>query len=336
MFLRLLIFSLFLLFSCNSSINESVLVRNVGEAQGTYYHIQYLSPSGVDYQCQIDSILAEVDSSVSLYVPYSIISSVNNQKKIKTDSIFNQLYDLAYQVYIDTDSSFDCTVAPLVDYWGFYRDVDSLDFDIDSNNVTDILEKVGMNKTVFLDTTVLLEEGVKLDFNALAQGFSVDIIAQYLDEKGLENYLIELGGELKSKGFNADNKYWIVGVDKPVDTISNINRFQFVLNLKDEALATSGNYRKFYIRDGVRYSHTINPRTGFPVQNRLLSVTVIANECSVADAYATAFMVMGVESSIELINKSEYQLDVYMVYTDSKQEWKTYISSGMQKRIINL
>ena len=176
---------------------------------------------------------------------------------------------------------------------------------------------------------------MSLDFNAIAQGFTVDMIARYLENRKISNYLIEVGGELLAKGRNADEDVWRVGVDKPSQDIDVNERFQFILDLEDKALATSGNYRKFYEKDGVKYSHTINPFTGFPAQNRLLSVTVIHNNCMFADAYATAFMVMGVKKTKQLLKKLDDELEVYLVFTDKDGEWKTYISPTMEERIIN-
>jgi thiamine biosynthesis lipoprotein len=175
---------------------------------------------------------------------------------------------------------------------------------------------------------------MSLDFNSIAQGYTVDVIAQFLESKGDSNYLVEVGGELLSKGRNADGKIWRVGVDKPSEDIDMQARFQFILDLKDKALATSGNYRKFYEKDGVKYSHTINPFTGFPAQNRLLSVTVIHDNCMLADAYATAFMVMGVRKSKQFA-KLHPELEIYLVYTGKDNDWKTYVSPRMLERIIN-
>jgi thiamine biosynthesis lipoprotein len=161
------------------------------------------------------------------------------------------------------------------------------------------------------------------------------LIAMLLEEKGILNYLIEVGGELKAKGINADGNVWRVGIDKPSEEIDFQNRFQFILDLKDKALATSGNYRKFYVRDGVKYAHTINPKTGFPSQNRLLSVTVVTSDCSLADAYATAFMAMGLKKTKQIIKNLDDDIEIYIVYTDKNGDWKVYMSPEMKKRILN-
>lgn len=329
------IYSFFILvfFSC-SSPNQPILVQNTGETQGTFYHIQYLSLKGESYKVKIDSLLEEVDSSVSIYKPNSIISRLNIGEKVQTDDIFNSVYSDAVRVYNNTKGYFDCTVSPLVSYWGFYKNWGQENIDIDSLKIKDILKNVGTNKTNISDGSVYLDPGVQIDFNAIAQGYSVDLIANLLEGKGVQNYLIEVGGEIRARGVNTDNKMWRVGIDKPLEEIDTEDRFQFILELDNKSLATSGNYRKFYEKDGIKYSHTINPMTGFPVQNRLLSVTVIANKCSLADAYATAFMAMGVEQTKKLVNSINDQLDVYLVYTDMDGSWKTYVSPGMQEKII--
>ena len=175
---------------------------------------------------------------------------------------------------------------------------------------------------------------MSLDFNSIAQGYTVDVIAQFLETKGDSNYLVEVGGELLAKGKNADGNIWRVGVDKPIDSIDGNERFLFILDLENKALATSGNYRKFYEKDGVKYAHTINPFTAFPAQNRLLSVTVIHDNCMLADAYATAFMVMGIKKSKQFV-KLHPEVEVYLVYAGKDGSWETYISTEMQKRTVN-
>jgi FAD:protein FMN transferase len=330
---NILYLSLFIFCSCSTSDNR-ILVTNTGETQGTYYHIKYLSPKGNSFKAQLDSLLTEIDSSVSIYKPYSIISRLNAGEQLITDEIFNLVYFDAVHVGVNSGGYFDCTVSPLVNHWGFYNKGDNKG-DVDSSLVKKIMRNIGMHKTSWADSTVVLEKGVRLDFNAVAQGTSVDLIGEFLETKGISNYLVEVGGEVKASGRNADNNIWRIGIDKPSVEIDVNNRFQFILDLENKALATSGNYRKFYEKEGVKYSHTINPKTGFPAQNRLLSVTVIADECSLADAYATAFMGMGVKKTKQLVQQLDDELEVYLVFTDKDGEWKTYISPAMVERIIN-
>lgn len=331
--MRFRIFILFLLtLSCSS--DDALLVKNIGKTQGTFYHIQYFSENGKDYQNAIDSILCKIDSSLSIYKPYSIISQVNIRNSIVVDQLFIDVYEAAKKVYNETDGAFDCSVYPLLEVWGFYMDnLDSIK--IDSTIFSDLLKYVGFDKVILKEDSLILSSGVKLDFNSIAQGYSVDLIADFLDQNNITDYLIEIGGELIAKGKNANGEIWKVGIDKPIeDNLQEEHNLQFILELEDRSIATSGNYRKYYKKNGVKYSHTINPFTGFPAQNRLLSVSVIHNSCMMADAYATAFMVMGVKKAKEFANKNE-EIDICLVYTDKNGKWKTYISKNLDSHIIN-
>ena len=324
---------LLILCACSSSDNR-ILVKNSGEAQGAYYHIQYMSNGGKDFHFQIDSIFKEIDSSLSIYKDYSLISKLNKGEDVKTDTLFNTVFKGAQKVFLESEGNFDCSVSPLVNAWGFYKYKLGDSLVIDSAKFRKILPYVGFDKISLIADSLVLPKGIRLDFNAIAQGYTVDVIAQFLQAKGYSNYLIEVGGELLAKGKNADGNTWRVGVDKPSENIDENERFQFILNLENKALATSGNYRKFYEKDGVKYAHTINPFTGFPTQNRLLSVTVIHDNCMLADAYATAFMVMGVKKSKQFV-KSHPEIEIYLVYTNKNGKWNTFISADLQKRIIN-
>ena len=332
--MRNLLYLLFLILLSCSSDDNLILVKNSGTAQGSFYHIQYLSDNGVNYKSQIDSIFREIDSSLSIYKEYSIISKLNNGQDLKTDLLFNEVFLAAEKVYLESKGNFDCSVAPLVNAWGFYHDKLGDSIVIDSTNFYNILPFIGFDKIKLIDDSLILPKGMKLDFNAIAQGYTVDVIGQFLQAKGDSNYLIEVGGEILVKGRNADGNTWRVGVDKPSENIGKNERFQFILDLKNKALATSGNYRRFYEKNGVRYSHTINPFTGFPAENRLLSVTVIHESCMLADAYATAFMVMGVKKSKQFL-KTHPEIEVYLIYTNKNGGWNTFISPDFKKRIVN-
>jgi FAD:protein FMN transferase len=330
-----IIYYLFILMLCAcSSSNNRILVKNSGEAQGSYFHIQYLSDYGENYKSQIDSIFLEIDSSLSIYKHYSLISRLNKGKDIRTDVLFNTVFMQAKKVFLESEGNFDCSVAPLVNAWGFYKDRLGDSLVIDSLRFRKLLPYIGFDKIRLIADSLVLPKGMSIDFNSIAQGFTVDIIAKFLKSKNIKNYLVEVGGELLARGKNADGDVWRVGVDKPSEDIDMNGRFQFILDLENKALATSGNYRRFYQKDGIKYSHTINPFSGFPAQNRLLSVTVIHDNCMLADAYATAFMVMGVKKSKQFVLEHP-ELEIYLVYTGKDGSWKTYISSDMKKRIIN-
>lgn len=214
------------------------------------------------------------------------------------------------------------------------KDNSATSFVIDSAKFRSILQDIGFQKIKLRGNSLIMPQNMSLDFNAIAQGFTVDLIARFLESKDIHNYLIEVGGELLAKGRNDEGNIWRVGVDKPLENIDTNERFQFILDLENKALATSGNYRKFYKKDGVKYSHVISPLTGFPAQNSLLSVTVIHDNCMLADAYATAFMVMGVAQTKQFVAQHS-DIEIYLVYTEKDGNWKTYTSPKMLERIIN-
>ena len=330
--MRYFIFFFLFLISCSNK-EKSILITNSDHAQGTYYHIKYLSPNAIDYKSDIDSIIAEIDSSLSTYYKESLISKINNQDTYKTDYLFNDVYFNAKKVYEESNGYFDCSIYPIVSLLGFYEK-DFNPSDIDSQQVNNILKNVGFQKIELVKDSIHLPKNMYLDFNSIAQGYTVDLIAQFLNKKNIDNYLIELGGEISASGRNADEDIWKIGVDKPTEKIDTKDRFSFILELENTSLATSGNYRNFYKYKGVKYSHTINPFSGFPVNNRLLSVTVTHDKCSLADAYATAFMAMGVKKTIKFI-QSRDDIGVYLIYTNKEGDWKTYFNQNMSSRIIN-
>ena len=222
---------------------------------------------------------------------------------------------------------FDCSVAPLSNYWGFGFE-DNLS-EIDSSEVKRRLNLVDFSKIKILNDSLLLPKGMQLDFNSIAQGYSVDVVALFLESKGIKDYLVEIGGELKANGVNSDNKIWLIGIDKPIENEEESQGYQIILPLKNSSLATSGNYRKFKEINGVKYSHTISTKTGYFAKNRMLSVTVIHPSCMLSDAYATAFMAMGIKKSKEFAN-SHSELKVYIIYSDQQGGWKTFSTENLE------
>ena len=318
-------------FSCQSEKSTGILVTNTGQTQGTYYHIKYIIEDGKNLENDIDSVLTIIDNSLSTYNKHSLISKLNRGEEVLTDSLFRTVYRAANQVYINTDGAFDCSIAPLVNAWGFgFTNKE----DMDTLKVSRLIDLIDFKKIKLRNDSVFIPKKMMLDFNSIAQGYTVDLIAEMFDIQGLNNYLIEVGGEIRSKGKNADNNTWRVGVDRPNEFIDQKDRFQFILDLHNTSLATSGNYRKFYIENGVKYSHIINPLTGFPALNKLMSVTVIHESCMKADAYATAFMVMGLKKSKDYLQKNN-DLEAYIVYRNLDGELQVYVSENFQERIVN-
>ena len=285
--------------------------KNEGAVFGTFYHLTYQSRE--DLQPAIEAELRRVDSSLSMFNPKSVISRVNQGKDIIVDSLFRRVYMLSRQVSEATDGAFDITVAPLVNAWGFGFKNGALP---DSATIDSLRQFVGYQQIRLTDDGHILKDDprVILDCSAVAKGFGVDVVADYLRRCGIENFMVEIGGEVVVSGTNPKGEAWRVGVNKPVDDPdSSSNELETVLSLTDCAMATSGNYRNYYTtEDGRRIAHTINPATGYPAQQSILSATVIAPSCAMADAFATSFMVMGLERAQQVLSRHP-ELQVYFI-----------------------
>lgn len=321
--------------------NSSTIVLN-GFAQGTTYHIVYIPDFSVrfllqknqfNFQEEIDSLLDRFNQSLSVYHPESVISRINkNDSLVEVDDLFEKVFQRASEVSSATNGAFDITIGPVVNTWGFGPGEKGK---VDSVTIDSLLQFVGMDKvSIVAGRVVKTNPGIVIDVNAIAQGFSVDLVAALLENQGIDNYLVELGGEVKASGTKQKGELWLLGIDKPID--NNLipgQDLQAKVSLHNRSLATSGNYRKFYEENGIKYSHTIDPETGFPVRHNLLSVTVIANDCMTADAYATAFMVMGLDKSIEMISQME-NLEGYFIYAGEGGEFETYATEGFEEMIV--
>ena len=334
LYLQLIIIAAILLvvFLISRSHKKGEYMRIAGFTQGTTYHITYESRSGEDLKTSVDSMLADFDRSLSTYLPASLITRFNkNEPGLHADKKFTDVFIKSYEVFKKTDGAFDITVAPVVNALGFGT-TDTLN--VDSTMIDSLRQYIGMEKVKLQgDTLVKTDSHVTLDVNALAQGYSVDVVADYLENRKIKNYMVEIGGEVRARGKNEQGDYWRIGIDKPVDG-NNIpgTELQSIVKLNDHSLATSGNYRKFYEKNGIKYVHTINPKTGYPVISNLLSATVVASDCMTADAYATAFMVMGTDRSIKFLNENRF-LDAYLIYSDEKGNFKVYYTKGLKKYI---
>jgi thiamine biosynthesis lipoprotein len=308
-------------------------IKIAGRTQGTFYQITYESKGGENLKNEIESLLADFDKTFSTYLPSSIISRVNNNDTgVYVNNHFIKLFNKAYEVYKATDGAFDITVAPVVNAWGFGFTEKA---DVDSSMVDSLLQYVGMNKVKLHENRIMKEYNeIMLDANGIAQGYSVDVTAEFLDKKGIRNYLVEIGGEVKTRGVNVKGDIWKIGIDKPIENNFMPGRYlQARLQIENKSLATSGNYRKFYEKDGVKYVHSIDPKTGYPVLSNLLSATVLADECMTADAYATAFMVMGIERAKAILSNHK-ELGVYLIYSDDEGNYREFITEGLKENIM--
>ena len=303
----------------------------MGETQGTYYSVIYYDDQQMDFQYEIDSILKDFDLSLSLWVPNSIISMLNrNDTMVFLDHFFIENFEIAKEVANKTNGAFDPTVGSLVRAWGFGFDATK---SVDDKIIDSILQFTGYQK-IRIENRRLVKDDIRttVDFNAIAQGYSVDLLGSFLEEQGIMNYLVDIGGEVKARGNKPDGTDWKVGIEKPTKNKNDLRDLKAVITLKDKSIATSGNYRKFYEENGVRYSHTINPKTGHPVQHSLLSVSVTAESTAIADAYATAFMVMGLEDAKTYISEDS-SLEAFFIYADEQGNYQTYASEGFKSYI---
>ncbi len=298
-----------------------------GKTMGTTYNLTYLDEESRDFQTSIDSLLVVFNQSLSTYIPDSELSRFNQGDTLdfKLPYLLPVL-EASKKVYENTDGAFDPTVGPLVNIWGFGPGGPELK---DSVDIKNLLTTVGFSKIEF-DQKQLRKKvaGIYLDFSAIAKGYGSDVVADFLKNRGISNYLVEIGGELVANGVNEKGELWKVGVNRPEES-ANASDLISIIALQDRAMATSGNYRNFYVRDSVKISHTINPATGYPVDHTLLSATVLAANCMTADAYATALMVMGKDKAIAL-DSALSEIEVFLIYDDGMGGFKTFASESLK------
>lgn len=306
--------------ACKQEKSQTELVKLSGPVFGTTYNIQYFSETDTNYQTQFDSLFNVVNQSLSTYIPDSDISRLNRNELTEVDRHFIKVFKSSKSVYQETDGVFDPTIGNVVNAWNFGAETNK--FLTDSTTIDSLMQYVGFNKVSLSNNIINKPPSAYLEFNAIAKGYGVDVIAEYLEGKAIDNYLVEIGGEIRVKGLNVEKKSpWKVGLYEPrFDGEQSVYK---AITLKDEAMATSGTYRKFKIdENGNRYAHIINTKTGYPSKTNVLSVSVIAEDCMTADAYATAFQAMGIDNVSEFI-KSHPELKAYFIFEDDNNELKT-------------
>lgn len=339
---NLLFFSLLLfLIACQTSSETNTYNTIRGEIFGTTYTVIYNSDK--DFAPEIDTLFVSINAQVNNYLPNSLITQFNNNEELSipngVPTHFETNYFRAKDIYVKTDSLFDPTVMPLVSYWGFGKEKRPVE-KADDAKIQEMLEFVGFNKTWMetnkgeevVDIYKKADKRLQLDFSALAKGYAVDAIGKLIESKGVTNYMVEIGGETINKGVNAKGNVWTIGINTPDANADPNSDFQAIIQLKDKAIATSGNYRNYYEVNGKRYAHTINPKTGYSEMNNLLSASVVMNDCMSADAFATGFMAMGFEKAFELAEK-EADIEALFIYDDNG-EMKVKYTSGMEKYIL--
>ncbi len=322
-----------LLFSCSPDRPEIYKNQNTGGALGTSYSLTYLSDKQLDFQKEIDSVFDAVNQSMSTYIPNSDISKINRgDSTLVVDAMFRDVFELSKEINEKTDGYFDPTVGILVDAWGFGP---GEQMELDSVRIDSLLDFVGFNKVTLTDENTIGKShpGIHFDFNAIAKGYTIDRLARLMDNKNIQDYLLEVGGEVVAKGSNTiKEKAWVVGIDDP--QMGETRKLKILITLKNRALASSGNYRKFRMDTltGKKYVHTIDPKTGFTKNANTLGVTTLADTCAKADAYATAFMAMDLEEAIKLLT-SQRELEAYIVYLDEKGEPQEFMTEGFRSLI---
>ena len=304
--------------------------KNRGLVFGTSYSLTYQCDS--DLIDGIQKKLQEVDNSLSAFNELSIITAVNNNKTVKLNDMFENVFVKAMEISEITDGAFDITVAPLVNAWGFgFKNGTQPN----PSQVDSLKQIVGYKKVELKNGKIQKQDPrMMLDCSAIAKGYGCDVIADYLRHHGVKNFMVEIGGEVVTSGVNERRLPWQIGVTKPSDdpTVSS-GELMTILNVTDKAMATSGNYRNFYYKNGKKYAHTIDPNTGYPVQHSLLSATVIANDCATADAFATSFMVMGIEKAKKILD-SHKELMAYFIYSDKDGNNLVWFSPSLEKKIV--
>tara|TARA_R110002074_G_scaffold57077_4_gene140450 strand:- start:7782 stop:8795 length:1014 start_codon:yes stop_codon:yes gene_type:complete len=334
---RILVLSIILglFYSCSQSNADAHRNEYRGAALGTSYNIISITANEIDFQKDIDSVFMAINHSLSTYIPESDISRINKgDSTVVVDKMFEDVFALSKSIHAATEGYFDPTVGTLVNAWGFGPEQQ---ITLDSLKVDSLLNYVGLDKVSINSEKQVIKtnRNIYLDFNAIAKGYAIDRIAVMLNKKEVKNYLIEVGGELVAKGRNIiSDKSWVVGIDDP--QMQTDRTTKILIHLNDRALASSGNYRKFRIDEstGKKYVHTINPKTGFTQLSNTLAVTILADDCATADAYATAFMAMDLDEAFKLINENK-SLEAYIIYLDENGDTQEYLTKGFKDLVVN-
>ena len=304
--------------------------KNTGLIFGTTYSVIYQYDE--DLQDEIEKELRKVDDEFSMFNSQSVVAQINRGEKPKLSDNFKDVFKLARQVSDDTHGAFDITVAPLVNAWGFGFKHEQMPT---KQQVDSLMQLIGMQYVELKDDIITMKKkGMMLDFSAIAKGYGVDVIAHLLEHHDIKNFMVEIGGEITTSGINPERVPWKIGVNKPnEDALNESHELQTILNVTDKSMATSGNYRNFYIKGGKKYAHTIDPKTGYPVQHTLLSATILTDRCAKADAYATSFMVLGMEGAKQIL-KSHKDLMAYLIYTNNKGNLAVWYSPSLKDKIV--
>ena len=299
-----------LCFSCK----KQTIHQYSGEVFGTYFSISYIGNENPDLPRQIDSVLQNINQLYSIFDTSSLVSKLNRNEPVVVTPDFAAMVEKALQVSQETDGAFDITVGPLVNLWGFGNEKADT---VSQAAIDSVRQFVGYQKIRCKNGTITKDDScIKLDFNAIAKGKAVDDVAEFLIRNGYKNCLVDIGGEVRAEGTKPGGKVWRVGIQIPTETRDGLEETNYIFEMTGKSVATSGNYRNYKEINGERYNHITDPRTGVCRSSNLLSVTVIANDCATADAYATAFMVMGINEAMEFL-KAHPELSAHFIYFEN-------------------
>ena len=321
-----------LLGSCNKESDSSNTKTTIdGLTQGTFFNIAYYGNQDNEQIKQgIDSILKAIDNCFSLWNENSTTVRINKGENVVVDKMFREVFTQSQEISTLTEGAFDITIGELVKLHGFANKERRT---LSDEEIRSLLQFVDYNK-VSIDANghLVKQSNTELDFNAIVQGYSTDVISDYLISKGINNFIVNVGGEVYAQGTKPNNQSWTVAIEEPAsDSLSDVT-YKYVIELKNQSVVTSGSYRKYYEKNGVKYSHIIDPRTGKPVTHTLLSVSVLANKSYMADGLATAFMVMGLDKAKAFLDKHK-QYEAYFIYSDEQGKYQTYATEGFLKKM---
>ncbi len=330
----LFLLAVLLITSCSQGVKKEnwVYFQDQGEIFATGYHIKYAHNQSLKEE--IEAALHEFDLSLNPFLENSIITKVNRNEPVELDSLFLNVFYRSQEVSSKSGGKFDITVSPLINAWGFgFQNMEN----VTPEMIDSLKQFVGYEKISINDKGEIIKSDPRVQINtsAIAKGYACDVIADLLERHEIEHYMVEIGGEISARGVNEKGACWRIGIDKPIDDDTGmIHDLQVIVSLCDKSLATSGNYRNYYLKDGKKYAHTIDPHTGYPSQMDILGATVIADDCMTADAYATAFMTMGLEKSKKLASELP-DLHYYFIYETEEGKYGVDFSEGFDQFFVN-
>ena len=319
----IILFTVLLAFSCAKE--EPVNIKLAGPVFGTGFNIQYHSEESINYQNQFDSLFAVINQSLSTYIPDSDISKWNRNEPVEVDAHFIKVFNTSKKIFKETKGVFDPTIGNVVNAWNFGPDQNK--FLTDSSTIEKLMLNVGFNNVVKMPNRFIRPDSAYLDFNAIAKGYGIDVIADFLESQGVANYIVDIGGDMRASGTNLEsNKNWRVGIEDP--NFDGSKSYSKAISLSNKGMATSGTYRKFKEdENGNRYAHIIDTKTGYPTKTNVLSASVLAPNCMLADGYATAFQAMGVEATTDFL-KTHPELQVYFIVINENEELEALSLNG--------